>query len=184
MDWRSLTQRGRATVRQNNTTKILVVDQDESSLAEIQASLETRQITAFCALNPQQALDVAAEHSLDLVICDFQARTETGIHLRTLIQSVPRNTNFPFLFTSASQKSDVISRKLGDRNVFFIRKPCERESLLTLVEFAMWTPQLIRTHIRSTHMRQGLNPPHATSQPARFPAGSTSAFASTMPSIL
>lgn len=155
-------QRGRETVRQNYATKILIVEQDELSLAEIQASLESRRIATFSARDSQHALDIAADHSLDLVICDADTKAETGVPLQTLIQSVPRNTNVPFLFTSVSQTSDVISRKVGDRNVFFIRKPCEHESLVTLVEFAMWTPQLIRTHIRSTHMRQGLSPPLAT----------------------
>ena len=159
MDWRSFLNE--ATVRQKNQIRILIVDEDELSLALIRASLETRDYAVHSAFTCDQALDIAAKEQLDLVICDFDVRADTGVHVQTLIQRVPRNTDVPFLFTSASQIPDVISRRRNDRNVFFIRKPFEHEAFLELVEFAMWMPNLIRSHIEKMHQQQGLKRPHA-----------------------
>lgn len=150
-----------ATVRQKNKIRILIVDEDELSLALIRASLETRDYRVDSAFTCDQALSVAAKEQLDLVICDFDVRADTGVHVQTLIQRVPKNVGVPFLFTSASQIPDVISRRRNDRNVFHIRKPFEHEAFLELVEFAMWMPNLIRSHIEKMHQQQGLHRPHA-----------------------
>jgi len=159
MDWRSYLNE--ATVRQKNTTRILIIDGDELSLALIRASLETRDFLVHSALTCDEGLDVAAKEPLDLVICDSDVRANTGVHVQSLIQRVPDNADVPFLFTSASQIPDVISRRWNDRNVFFIRKPFEHEAFLELVEYAMWMPNLIRSHIEKMHREQGLNRPHA-----------------------
>jgi len=148
-------------VRQKISTQILIVDSDELSLALIRASLEAVAIRAFSALDCDRALDVAACESLDLVICDCDMRANTGVDVQTLIHRVPENSDVPFLFTSCSQKADVISRRQHDRNVFFIRKPFEHEAFVELVEYAMWMPSLIRTHIEKIHKQQGLSRPHS-----------------------
>lgn len=166
MDWRSLLNE--ATVRQKNKTRILIVDEDELSLALIRASLETRDYLVDSAFTCDQALDVAAKEQLDLVICDFDVRANTGVHVQALIQRVPKNLQVPFLFTSASQIPDVISRRRDDRNVFFIRKPFEHEAFLELVEFAMLMPNLIRSHIAKMHREQGLKRPHALTETAKI----------------
>jgi len=178
MDWRSNLEE--ATVRQKISTRILIVDSDELSLALIRASLETQDYLAFSAIECDQALSVAAKEPLDLVICDCDMRADTGVDVQTLIHSVPKNSGVPFLFTSASQKPDVISRRRNDRNVFFVRKPFEHEAFVELVEFAMWMPNLIRSHIERMHVQQGLQRPHAVPDAGNvFPNVSMPAFADT-----
>lgn len=167
----------RLTVRQKTKTQILIVDSDELSLALIRASLEAVAIEAFSAFDCDQALDVAARESLDLVICDCEMRANTGVDVQTLIHSVPKNSDVPFLFTSCSQQPDVISRRCNDRNVFFIRKPFEHEAFVEFVEYAMWMPNLIRSHIEKMHQQQGLKRPHSAQEAkAVFPTVSIPAF--------
>ena len=144
----------------SQTPKILVVDDDPSYLSEVAESLEGTRCAVFPASTPQQALDIVASHPLDLVVSNQLIRPETGVCLQSLVHSVPQNANVPFLYTTTSQIPDVISRRIGDRNVFFVRKPFDRRSFATLVEFALLTPQLIQSHIQSVHQRCGLNPPH------------------------
>lgn len=163
MDWRSHLKE--ATVRQKSKTRILIVDPDELSLALIRSSLETQDYLAYYAFDCDKALSIAAKEPLDLVICDSELRTDTGVDVQTLIHRVPMNSNVPFLFTSCSQKPDVISRRCDDRNVFFVRKPFEHEALLELVEFAMWMPNSIRSHIEKMHHQQGLKRPHTVPGP-------------------
>ena len=164
-------------MRQANTNRILIVDEDELSLALIRASLETQKFEVTSAFNCRQALNHAAGQSFDLVICDFEMRTETGVSLQVLIQSVPHNARTPFLFTSSTQIPDVISRRVGERNVFFVRKPFEHEAFLELVEYAMWMPRIIRSHIESMHRKKGLKPPHTIPEPAAvFPPVSIAPF--------
>ncbi len=148
-------------MRQKIPTRILIVDADELSLALIRASLETQDYSVFSAFNCGQALNVAAKESLDLVICDCDMRANTGVTVETLVHSVPANCDVPFLFMSSTQESDVISRPSKDRNVFFIRKPFDHEAFLELVEYAMWMPTLIRSHIERIHQQQGLRRPHS-----------------------
>ena len=164
-------------MRQKILTQILIADADELSLALIRASLETQSYRAFSAFNCEQALNVAAKQPLDLVICDCDMRAGTGVTVETLIHRVPANCDVPFLFTSSSQKPDVISRRQNDRNVFFIRKPFDHEAFLELVEYAMWMPNLIHSHIERIHEQQGLRRPHAvpTAKPI-MPAVSMPAF--------
>jgi CheY-like chemotaxis protein len=157
-----------ATVRQKKNNRILIVDEDELSLALIRASLETRSYLVDSAFTCDQALDVAAKVQLDLVICDSDVRTDTGVHVHTLIQRVPINADVKLLFTSASQIPDVISRRRNDRNVFFIRKPFEHEAFLELVEYAMWMPHSIRSHIAKMHQQQGLRRPHTVAEEGKI----------------
>lgn len=175
MDWRSNLKE--ATVRQKPTIRILIVDPDELSLALIRASLETQDYLAHSAFDCDQALTVAAKEPLDLVICDSDLRADTGVDVQTLIHRVPANSDVPFLFTSCSQKPDVISRRCNDRNVFFVRKPFEHEAFLELVEFAMWMPNSIRSHIEKMHLQQGLKRPHSVTEGGKlFPQVSMSVF--------
>jgi len=177
MDWRSNLKE--ATVRQKRTTRILIVDSDELSLALIRASLETQDYLAYSAFDCDQALAVAAKEPLDLVICDSDMRPDTGVDVQTLIRSVPKNSAVPFMFTSCSQKPDVISRRCDDRNVFFVRKPFEHEAFVELVQYAMWMPNLIRSHIEKMHIRQGLKRPHSAGETGKvFPQVSLSVFGS------
>ena len=115
----------------------------------------------FSAFDCDQALNIAAQQSLDLVICDSNIRAGTGVDVPALVNRVPKNSDVPFLFTSSSQIPDVISRRREDRNVFFIRKPFEHEAFVELVEYAMWMPNLIRSHIEKIHQQQGLRKPHS-----------------------
>lgn len=163
-------------MRQKISTRILIVDADELSLALIRASLETQDYVVFSALNCDQGLNVAAGESLDLVICDCDMRAGTGVNVETLIHSVPENFDVPFLFTSSSQKPDVISRRRNDRNVFFIRKPFDHEAFLELVEYAMWMPNLIRSHIERIHHQQGLQRPHVAGSNEIMPDLTVPAF--------
>lgn len=147
-------------MRQKILTRILIVDSDELSLALIRASLETQDYVVFSAFDCDQALNIAAQESLDLVICDSNVRAGTGVDVPALVNRVPKNSDVPFLFTSSSQIPDVISRRQDDRNVFFVRKPFEHEAFVELVEYAMWMPNLIRSHIEKIHQQQGLRKPH------------------------
>ncbi|QEG21926.1 response regulator [Mariniblastus fucicola] len=174
-------------MRQTLITRILIVDADELSLALIRASLETQDYLALSAFDCGKALDYAASESLDLVICDCDMLTDTGVHVQALIHSIPRNADVPFLFTSSSQKPDVISRRRDDRNVFFIRKPFEHEAFLELVEYAMWMPNLIRSHIEKMHLQQGLKRPHVAALAEKSVSGGGVPFPSVsvpMPGLL
>ncbi len=150
-------------------TRILVADSDELSLALIKTSLETQDIAVASALDCDTALRHAVNGQFNLVISDCEMQTSTGVPLEMLIHSIPEQSDLPFLFTSARQKPDVISRRRNDRNVFFIRKPFDHEAFLELVEFAMWMPHLIRSHIERVHEKQGLSQPHAPMLPPMMP---------------
>lgn len=176
-DGSAVTPRRGNTVRQKLLTRILIVDSDELSVALIRASLETQHYLAFAALDCNQALKLAANESFDLVICDCEMRADTGVYFQMLAHSIPKNMDVPFLYTSSSQKPDVISRRRGDRNVFFIRKPFDHESFLELVEYAMLMPNLIRSHIEKMHLQQGLKRPHSASNAGEiFPQVSVPSF--------
>ena len=123
--------------------QILIVDSDNATLSEIQQSLQRLGCAMFATTHSQQALDVAAREVLSLVICDRLIQADTGVRLTSLIRSVPQNTDVPFLFTSPLQIPDVISRRVDDRNSFFVRKSFEHEAFATLVEIAMLKPQSI-----------------------------------------
>lgn len=155
-------------------THVLVVDADELSIALIKSSLETQHFVVTTALDCDVALRHASKNEFSLVICDCDMRAGTGVRIEPLIQSIPGRHDVPFLFTSAHQKPDVISRRRNDRNVFFVRKPFDHEAFLKLVEYAMWMPHLIRSHIQRVHEKQGLS---QLSKPSLKPAASAPAIA-------
>lgn len=150
---------------QNSNIRILIVDEDELSLALIKSSLELHDFHVELCLDCESALEASAKECFSLVICDRSMRLNTGAEVESLIHSIPQNREVPFLFTSSCQQPDVISRRQNDKNIFIVRKPFEHEAFVNLVQFAMWRPHLIRSHIERVHLQQGLKDPYVSQEP-------------------
>ena len=158
-------------------TTILVVDPDDTALADISMLLETRKLYVRTASSLAQAIKIVTREAIDLIIADETLRADTGLSLAELARAVPGAADIPFLFTTQTQTPGVISRPMENRNAFFIRKPFDHKAFLDLVEYAMWMPHLIRSHIVRIHQQQGLAHPriatktvdHGGSRPFSIP---------------
>jgi len=139
---------------------ILVVDRDAVATANISALLHTKDHCVEVAHDCTAAIKAVTRDAYDLVIADQSLAADTGVSLADLIHAIPEAADIPFLFTSDNQGPDVISRPNRNRNEFIIRKPFDHEAFLELVEYAMWMPHLIRSHILRIHQQQGLSQPH------------------------
>ncbi len=139
---------------------ILVVDRDPIATANIETLLRTKDHCVEVTHDCNAAIKAVTRDSFDLVIADVRLAADTGVSLANLIHAVPEASDIPFLYTSQCQGADVISRPGRNRNEFVIRKPFDHAAFLELVEYAMWMPHLIRSHILRIHQQQGLGQPH------------------------
>lgn len=161
-DWRSKQTRARAVDQFKSIIQpaILVVDPDPVAAASIETLLKSKEHCVAIADGYTSAIKAVTREPFDLVITDESIIADTGVRLADLIHAIPDAADIPFLFTSQTQVPDVISRPNRDRNEFVIRKPFDHEAFLELVEYAMWMPHLIRSHILRMHQQQGLAQPH------------------------
>ena len=139
---------------------ILVVDRDPVAAASIATLLRSKEYGVEVVDGCTAAIKAVTREPFDLVITEETLCADTGVRLADLIHATPDSADIPFLFTSDSQIPDVISRPNRARNEFIIRKPFDHSAFLELVEYAMWMPHLIRSHILRIHQQQGLAQPH------------------------
>jgi CheY-like chemotaxis protein len=111
---------------------ILVVE-DEAGIRDlIRKVLTSRGHRVLCAATPEEALTLAAQEPLALVITDVMLPGMRGPQLvETLKQSRP---DLKVLFMSGSSENPVANREVSDPNLHFIAKPFTTAFLSRQVE--------------------------------------------------
>ena len=109
---------------------VLIVEDNQNDRKLLRMILERRGVTVLEATNGQQALQVLADHTPDLVVSDALMPVMDGFQLLKKLQEDERLREIPFIYYSASytgQKEAALGRILGARA--FLVKPKEPEEL-------------------------------------------------------
>lgn len=125
--------------------RILLIDDEERILRALKALLREHHV--FATSDPTQALALAKQHDVDLVICDQRMPQKTGIEvLREIKYAHPRALRI--LLTGYSDLKAVLG-SVNESEVFrFVNKPWNNTELKTLVsqagQIAREAPVIVR----------------------------------------
>ncbi|WP_175946717.1 response regulator [Caballeronia sp. BCC1704] len=103
---------------EETVTRVLLVDDDESTRASLQVLLESERCQVICAVNGADALAQLAVTEVDVVITDWCMPFLDGIELCKQLRGNPTIRQIPLLLVS----SDPVPRCDGLWDAFF-RKP-------------------------------------------------------------
>jgi two-component system NtrC family sensor kinase len=121
--------------------RILVVD-DEAGIRELVAdSLGARGIPVDCAASSEQALELAARHTYDAILCDLNLESESGlavsgfeVHDRIIENLASRSAaQPPFIFMTGDLVDSAANEQVGHQGSRFLQKPFRIADLLSLL---------------------------------------------------
>lgn len=137
---------------------ILVVDSNAESLFAVAATLSARDHIVKTAPSAKQAIQIARECALDLLITDFKLIDKMGTSLIQEVREIPGHVDLPVMFLSENQSPDVVRRNHEHGAAFHLKKPITPRVLSELVDKALWMPHLISAHVQQKVVRT----PHVT----------------------
>ena len=118
------------------TPGILIVEDEALVARDIQSRLKNLgHRVVGVAHNPKQALDKAAEHKPDLLLCDINLKGEMdGIDVA---KQITANLDIPVVFLTAYSDPGTIAKAKSASPYGYILKPVENPDLQIAIELAM-----------------------------------------------
>ena len=113
--------------------RILVVDDEQDIVDLIKYNLEKEGYDVFCALDGEQALEVA-DGSLDLVMLDVMMPVLDGLETCRRLKADPRTSGIPIVFLTArsGEIDEVVGLELGADD--YVQKPISPRKLAARVK--------------------------------------------------
>ena len=127
--------------------EILIIDNDPLTLTGSAAVLDMAGYVCHFARGRQAAIKAANTIALDLVICDVNLGSESGLELCRDIRRLPGMQDVPLMFVSSSQLPDIVRRSHDAGGAYYLRKPFDPAVLVELVGKALWMPHLIQSQL-------------------------------------
>jgi diguanylate cyclase (GGDEF)-like protein len=124
--------------------RVLAVEDSPTQAAALSADLRSTGFTVSLARNGPEALELLAAQEFDVVLSDVVMPGMDGYELCRLVKSSPETQTIPFvLLTSLRDPLDVVSGlQSGADN--FLRKPYQREQLVSRLRTAVGNRDLRR----------------------------------------
>jgi CheY-like chemotaxis protein len=121
--------------------RILVVDDEEGIRELVADSLGARGFSVDCAASSEQALELAARHCYDAILCDLHLESESGLavsgfelHDRVCENLAARSSAPPlFIFMTGDLVDSAINEKVDRQGSRFLQKPFRIAELLALL---------------------------------------------------
>lgn len=117
-----------------NTPKIMVVDDNKQNLELLQAYLEDIDCVTIAAFDGQQALDLVADNPPDLILLDVMMPKMSGFEVCRRIKNDPQTADIPVIMVTALNELGDIERSIDCGTDDFVSKPVNKLELLTRVK--------------------------------------------------
>lgn len=119
------------------TSKILVIDDDEAIRYMMAAILKKQNYRVTGASTVQQALDLLAKETPDVVCCDLMMPGVSGLDFLEHCRGNPALEKMPVIVVSAAGEEDVINQALTLGAFACLNKPFSKAQLLEIVASAL-----------------------------------------------
>lgn len=113
---------------------VLIVDDDEHITFGVARRLEAEGYVIFSATDGKQGFDMARQRRPDVVLLDVRMPTLDGLAALGRLRADQGTRDIPVIMLSASLSDQKKALDAGAR--FFVRKPYDRDKLLTAVDQA------------------------------------------------
>jgi DNA-binding NarL/FixJ family response regulator len=129
----------------NETTKLLLIDDDPNLILLVKDYLEFQGYEVMVAENGREALEILAQTIPDMIICDVMMPEMDGYTFVEYVRQDPRTDWIPVLFLSAKGQSQDRVKGLSKGADVYMIKPFEPEELVAQVESSLkQTNRLLR----------------------------------------
>jgi CheY-like chemotaxis protein len=113
---------------------ILVVDDNQQNLELLQAYLDDVDCKVIPARDGQEALDIVAKKSPDLILLDVMMPKMSGFEVCRRIKADPQTTDIPVIMVTALSEFGDIERAIDSGTDDFLSKPVNKLELLTRIK--------------------------------------------------
>ena len=120
--------------KDEQTTKILIVDDNEQNLELIQVYLEDLDCEILSAVDGEHALEMVREHGPDLVLLDVMMPRMSGYEVCKRLKSREETAGIPIIMVTALSEFGDIERAVECGTDDFLSKPVNKLELLTRVK--------------------------------------------------
>jgi len=113
--------------------KILVIDDDQSTLDLIQSILIKAEFNVLTALTGGEAFDCLENYRIHLILLDIMMPDIDGLQLCVNLKSRPESENIPIIFLTALSDQESIVNSFSAGAVDYITKPFSAAELLARI---------------------------------------------------
>ncbi len=114
-------------------SKILLVEDNQTTLTLIKAKLEKEGFEIKSAVNGQNAINLMSEFTPDLIISDIIMPVMDGMEFRNNLRENQKFNLIPFVFLSAKNKLDDKIQGLEIGADYYLTKPFENSELMAII---------------------------------------------------
>ncbi|WP_321370179.1 HD domain-containing phosphohydrolase [uncultured Desulfuromusa sp.] len=136
-----------------HNAKILIVDDNPSNVALLEAVLEEEEYTnIFSTTDPFQVLPLYRDHQFDLILLDIRMPGISGIQVLQKLKEVTRDEFVPVIVLTAQTDQETRQQALAAGAKDFITKPFEDWEILLRIENTLqtrlfYTRQVVRADL-------------------------------------
>ena len=134
---------------QQKIEKILVVDDDAAVVDIISDVLLENHYEVFAAFNGKQAIEVALNEQVNLIILDWEMPVKDGIETLSALKQIPDMESVPVIMISGRMTSiDNLKQAFEAGAIDFIRKPVETVELVARVRSMLMLSNYYKESLR------------------------------------
>ena len=114
--------------------RILLAEDDETTLAMMLDMLSIRAYDAVAARNGEEAVEMARERKPDLVLMDVRMPVMDGLDAVRKIRAVPGMSGIPIIAVTASVGNDEADKQLAAGCTAHLPKPVQTKELFEMLD--------------------------------------------------
>ena len=137
MDMNTLSNALKMMLNSNDGNKekkqILLVDDDITFLKMMQKWLGTKYRVAAARSGPQ-ALSYLAEHTVDLILLDYEMPLMDGPKILEALRSKPKTANIPVIFLTGKNDPESVKNVMSLKPTSYLLKSMSKEEILDLLD--------------------------------------------------
>ena len=122
---------------------VLLIEAEPDVLANLAATLDRAGYVCHCCDTGEAAIRFAQSRTPDLILSEVNLSGVRGLEICQRIKGDPMMAHVPVMFLSGNQIPDIIRRRDALGGTYYLRKPCDPEVLLELVDKAVWRPRFV-----------------------------------------
>lgn len=120
------------TTKGKNTTKLILVDDDQTFCSVLQQALEKRNFNVVSATNISDAIESARQHQPDYAVVDLRIGHESGLELVRQLITMNADIHIVMLTGYSSVATAVEAIKLGATH--YLTKPADVDEIIAALE--------------------------------------------------
>ena len=124
---------------------VLIVDDNPLIVNVLKSLLAAERFDVCVSNNGEEALSVLGARPIDVIICDIMMPRMDGYELHQVVRQRPELSHIPFIFLSALNDNNEVSRGLESGVDDYLVKPFEPRMLIALVKGKIKRSRTLKT---------------------------------------